>query len=269
MPPHPTREEFDRLINHILGERLVGRPRQGIDTLSAVQNYRTGARLQLGNRIYHYAHAGAAILDSRVVFMENPQDAGLRVIGLAAVAGVSSVTLTVNNTEGPEQDGSVPLNYLEGGTVVLMTALGTYNRGILGNAVKAAGTGTLVVDIDAPTSFAIAITDSTEILASKYARVCLGADTVEGALLSTGVGVPTLTAADGDWLWLQTWGPLWTVTDLTLSVGNDNRSGFVHGDGSIQDFAASGGAFQRAGTVLANAVGGGQGAPFFNLELDP
>ncbi len=269
MPPHPTREEFDRLINHIIGERLVGRPRQDTSELSSVQNYRTGARMQLGPRVFHYAHAGFALPDNRVVFMENPQDGDMQVLGAVAVAGVTSVTLTISAAYGPAQDGSVPVNYLEGGTVVFMTALGIYNRGILRNTVKAAGAGTLVVELDAPTNFALVLTDSTELMASKYARVAPGANTVEGGMLSTGVGVPTRVCVDGDWLWLQTWGPLWTATDLTIGVGNNNRSGFVAGDGSIQDLAGTDAAHQKVGTVLANAVGGGQGAPFFNLEIDP
>ena len=75
-------------------------------------------------------------------------------------------------------------------------------------------------------------------------------------------------------LWFQTWGPLWSATNLTLGVGAQNRSGFVVGDGAIQDYAgivATGGdvEHQKVGHVMANAVGGGQGAPFFNLEIDP
>ncbi len=271
---HITRDEFDTVINHFLGERMPGRPAQGIEALSTVQNYRTGSRLQMIDGVYHYGQAGGALVDNRLSFVENPQDAGMRVLGAAYAAGVTQVLLTLNNTEGPEQDGSVPLNYLVGGTVVFMTALGIYTRGIVGNALKAAGTGTFLVRLDRPTPFALVITDSTEIIASPYAAVVAAANVVEGSQLANAVGRACHVAADGDWLWFKTWGPIWVATNLTLGVGANNRSAYVVGDGAIQDrtgIELTGGAYehQRVGTVMANAVGGGQGAPFVNLEIDP
>lgn len=269
---HPSHAELDLIINHVIGERLTGRPRQDINVVSTVQNYRTGARMQRGARVYHYGHAGGVLVDNRIVFAANPQDAGMNAVAATgvAVAGVRTVTIVLAAGEGPAQDGNMPANYLEGGTIVFMTAAGIYVRGIISNTAVTGGAGGVYnVTLDAPTLGAIVATDSTEVISSKYADIVVGGDTVLGGLLSTGVGVPTLPTVDGDWLWIQTWGPVWTATDLTLSVGNNNRSGFVHGDGTIQDNAGSGNEYQRAGTVMANAIGGGQGAPFVNLELDP
>lgn len=268
---HYTRAEMELVYNHIVGERLPGRGDQLIGITSQTQRFRTGARRQLGNKVYHYAHANGILSDVTGAFIMNPQDAGMRVLGAAYAAGVTQVLLTVNNTEGPAQNGSVPVNYLEGGTVVFMTALGIYVRGIIANAVKAAGTGTFLVTLDAPTSFALVVTDSAEIIASPYARVCNEADTILASELCSVAGIPTRVTVDGDWLWLQTWGPCYVTSALTLGVGNENRLAYFVGNGVLQDWTAVGATadHQIAGFVMANAVGGGQGAPFVWLTLDP
>jgi len=269
---HYTRAEMELVYNHIVGERMPGVGPQSIREASLVKRYRTGARMQVGNMVFHYGHSDGTMVDNRIVFSRNPQDSGMTAIGAAGVAaaGVTTVTVQLAAGGGPAQDGNMPLNHLEGGSIIFMTAAGIYTRGIRTNSAVVGGAGgTMVLTLDAPTLGALVATDSTEIIASKYASVVVGAETIVNSMLCTGVGVPSLVCATQSWLWLQTWGPCWVATELTLGVGNENRSGFVVGNGSIRDFAGASGAAQRAGTVMANAIGGGQGAPFFNLELDP
>ncbi|GAI45191.1 unnamed protein product, partial [marine sediment metagenome] len=60
MVSHPTREEFDTILERFLGQRLVGRPKQAPFFQSEVQNYKIGSRLQgLGGLVWHYCQCGA------------------------------------------------------------------------------------------------------------------------------------------------------------------------------------------------------------------
>jgi len=272
---HYSRAEIARVYDHILGERMPGAGPQDINVASTTQRYRTGSRLQLKDKVYHYAYAFGVMVDNRIVFTRNGQDSGMTAIGAAGVApaGVTTVTVQLAAGGGPAQNGNMPANWLEGGSIIFMTAAGIYVRGILSNTAVIGGAGgTITIVIDRPTLGALVAADSTEFIASKYRSVVVAAETVETGLLSTGVGLPTLVCAAGRWLWLQTWGPTWSATVLTLGTIANDRSGFLAGNnGSIEEFsdASIHGGSQRVGTIMANAIGGGQGAPFFNLELDP
>ncbi|MCJ7744028.1 MAG: hypothetical protein MUO99_05660 [Dehalococcoidales bacterium] len=269
---HYSRAEMELVYNHVLGERLPGVALQSIREASLVKRYITGARMQIGDKVFHYAHADGVMVDNRIVFSRNPQESTMTAIGAGGVApaGVSRVTVRLIAGGGPAQDGNMPVNYLQGGTIVFMTAAGIYVRGILTNTAVVGGAGgAMTITIDAPTLGALVATDSTEFIASRYASVVVAAGCILGAGLNTGVGVPTLVCAAQSWLWLQTWGPSWAATSLTLGVGAGNRSAFVGSDGAIHPFSEETGASQRVGTVGPNAIGGGQGTPFVNLELDP
>ncbi|GAI19304.1 unnamed protein product, partial [marine sediment metagenome] len=206
---HPTKVELDRVINHILGERMPNRPKQGIELVSQVQNYRCGARMQLGAKVYHYGMANGILGPQMGAKVQYEQEVSQQIIGANAAAGVSLITITLANTDGPTFDGLMPANYLEGGTVYVFGALGDFNRGILSNTAVLvnAGTATFNVVLDAPTPVAITVADIAEAMASVYRSMVPFGDCHIGQTWMTVAGIPTMATVAGDWSWVQTWGP--------------------------------------------------------------
>ena len=268
---HYSRTEMAQVFDHILGERMPGAGAQGINVLSTTQNYKIGARMQISNRVYHYGQSGGICLDNQLSFMMNGQDSGMTAIGVGGVApaGATRITIMLANGGGPAQNGAYPANYLAGGSIIFMTAGGIYTRGILSNTAVAAGGGASTITIDAPIINPLIAADSTEVTASRYVRVVPNGDVTDGSQFASAVGLATLPCVAEDYLWFQTWGPVWFGMNLTIGVAGNNRVGYVAADGSAHPLATGGAEWQKAGTLINNAIGGGQGAPFLNLELDP
>lgn len=268
---HYSRAEMAQVYDHVLGERMPGMGPQDIGVVSVVKRYRTGARMQIGDKVFHYGQAGGICLDNQLSFMMNGQDSPMTAILAGGVAplGVSRVTIMLANGGGPAQNGAWPVNYLEGGSVIFMTAGGIYIRGIRTNTVVAAGGGATTITIDRPTLAALIAADSTEVSCSRYATIVPPGGVTDGSAFANAVGLATVPCAANDWLWFQTWGPCWFGMDATIGVAAQNRIAYVAPDGSAHALATAGAEWQKAGTLVNNAIGGGQGAPFLNLELDP
>ena len=274
----PSRAEIAQITSSEFGAILPGMSEQGIYIASNSKNYEIGARLRLGSRTYHYAMAGGTLNPNMGAKIKNPQDVSQEDIGAEADAGVSTITLTLDNTDGPTYNGLLPANYLKGGILVVFAALGTFIRGITGNSAVTvnAGTATFTVTLDAPTPVAITTSDKAEAMASPYANVVAATDTKLGTGFAATIGVPTVAATVGQYCWLQTWGPCWVSPHANVGVADTDKAVYFVGDGSFghgnEDNPGAikqGLAAQYAGFVLANDKGGGQGAPFVMLMIDP
>ena len=272
---HYSRTEMEQVYNHFVGERLPGRGVQGINVVSRTQRYEIGSRLQLGNKVYHYAFVGvgatglAAHMGAKV---RNQQDIGFSGLpaGGAAPAGSWSLLLTIGAGDGPAQNGSFPANYLRHGTIVLRTVATNFNRGILSHPAKAAGAGTLRIQLDAPTPVNLIVGNQQEAIANRYAQVVHQSMCVASVSWQPVVGFPTVDAIAGDYLWLQTWGPCCCIGAVTVGGAPDQITAYVDSNAALAPFATHGGIQQIIGTVLASGVvAGGQGAPFVDLHLDP
>ncbi len=268
---HPTKAEMDRIINNILGERMPGRPKQGVETVSQVQNYRCGARMQLGAKVYHYGMANGILVVQMGAKVENEQEVSQQIIGANAPAGSNVISITLANTDGPAFDGLLPANYLEGGHVYVFGALGDFNRGILSNTaiIVNAGTATCLVTLDAPTPVAITVADNAEAIASVYRSLVPFGGTHIGNTWMTVAGIPTMATVAGDWTWLQTWGPCFVAPAPEVGDAAEDLQVYFGGDGAARDFAGATGDNQTVGHILKTAIGGGQGLPFICLEIDP
>jgi len=113
----------------------------------------------------------------------------------------------------------------------------------------------------------VADTMHGECMASPYLNVQATADSISSVM-----GIPTLVATVGQYLWLQTWGPVWIAPQGEVSIGNNNRNVVFRHDGSIDEYDATDAytiKAQHAGFVLANAPGGSQGAAFIFLQIAP
>lgn len=269
---HYSRAEMEQVYDHIVGERMPGVGPQEIGVLSTVKRYRIGARMQVGDKVYHYGLSAGVCLDNTLAFMMNGQDSPMTAIGAggAVGAGATRVTIVLGGGGGPLQNGAYPLNYLEGGSVIFFAAGGLCTRGIKSSTLVAAGGGACTIVVDRPIPFALIAADTTEVTASRYAQVVpWGGVAAPGSAFGTAIGLASLPSAALDYLWYQTWGPIWIATDIALGIAAQNRIGYVAPDGSIHRLATAGAEWQKAGTLICTAIGGAQGAPFMNLEIDP
>ncbi len=242
------------------------------------QVYPIGFRYVLGGKVYHYAEAGGTLSPNMGAKKKDPQEVSQENIGANAAAGVKSIVLKLDNTDGPTYNGLLPANYLRNGFVVVFAALGTFVRQITSSTAVTnnTGTATFTITLDAPTPVAITTADVAEAMASPYAKVVAAPNTKLATGFCPVVGVPTVVAVSGQFLWLQTWGPCWVSPHANVGVADSDAAVFFAGDGSFgQGKEPTPGAVdygdvaQPAGYVLAHDKGNGQGAPFVMLMLDP
>ncbi len=251
---------------------------QDIDKASTSQVYPIGFGLKRRKNVFHYAYAGSTLAPGMGAKIKNPQEVSQTVLGAAASAGSRSIVLGLDNTDGPTYNGLLPANYLKGGQVVVFAALGTFVRQILSNTAVTVNGGIayFTVTLDAPIPVAVAVTDVAEAIASPYACVVDAAHTKLGTGFAATIGVPTVAAVSGQFLWLATAGPWWVSPHAQVGVADSDKMAFFVGDGSLgQGKEVSPGGVdagiieQHAGFVLANDKGSGQGAPFIMLNIDP
>jgi hypothetical protein len=179
---------------------------QNINVLSAIQRYPLGCRLQVGERVFRYAHiraAGAAGVRGRVAVCT---DAGLnRAANLGAiVAGAYTVNWTVVGA-------NLALNQLRGGYILMQ---GGFVHKIRSNTAGNIG-AVIVLTLYEPFQAIEALPAGRYglLLESPYANVDIF--TATGAGRAMGVYVAETVA--NQFTWLQTWGPAGIIaTPATL-----------------------------------------------------
>jgi hypothetical protein len=187
---------------------------------------------------------------------------------ICGAVGSRVVTITIASGDGRAADGVVAKDELKGGYIVLNNQGSSAQcRCILGNTAVASGGGTTIVTLDGPlTAAVVASTTYTEILLNPYAFVeIFGGSNAE---YQSAIGVPAVTATVGQYVWLQTWGPLWVVPGGNTTPGdsvNDREVVFV-GDGSINGSAhiTNENGYQVAGFIMDS---GSTTPPFIMLQI--
>jgi len=221
-------------------------------------------------RVFHYAKAGNVLdcgLGARHGFQ---QDIGLSAIAADAVAGEYNIIVTVAGGDGRRLGGTILLNELVGGNIVIFTAdmTTTMNRRVVANTAVVGAGGPMTVTLDRPLSVNLALaTDHAEIIASRYLDVLGGLGGTDRQMV---VGMPPIAATLGQYLWLQTWGPCWITPAVGHFATQESSLAMFRANGSISEFDETdpvAGTQQIAGTVITPGIGGGQGAPFINLMI--
>jgi hypothetical protein len=238
-----------------------------------VPAYPIGARHALDLRVFHYARAGGVLTPDFAAKNANFQHVTWAVVAPAAI-GARAVVVTVGATDGAARNGAIGLNELAGGYAAFFPAIANQamNRRIISNTAVAAPGGAMTVVVDKPLTVALTAVSRFECIASIFSNVQI--TPVDSTYCSV-VGVPTINAIAGQFLWIQTWGPLWTNADLVVSVGINNRAVGFGPDGNMHPIVAAD-AFnttqgQRAGFALdnGNTAAHLQGSPFVFLQLFP
>ena len=173
----------------------------------------------------------------------------------AQVAGDKSITFASQ---------TVDKDALRGGYLVIyLSATNILQRGIIGNT---AGAGTTItVYLDAALTVDIAAATFCEALGNLYGNV-LGAST-HGEYTSI-VGVPTMPATIGQYVWVQTWGVLWLAgtTGIGANTTYERQLVFVGGGAVESHYAHVGDSAQNAGFII-QLDSGGAGPPFIMLQI--
>jgi len=257
-----------------LGERLGGSVGQTLgSTPSTTQYYDLGTRAVTGDgRVFRYAKAGATLISGYGCECYGSQHIAYATLTAATAAGGNSVTFSAAATDGPagggaSGDGAIAADEMKGGYIIIMDSDGTsaQNRMITGNTVTAAGGGTITVTFDEPTYVALTTSDHVECMASPYRDV---RSTTYGH--ASIVGVPTIPATVGQYLWIQTWGACWVTPQPRVSTELYQDQLVFRHDGTVDAHVYSDANVtqaQHAGFVLAHAHGGGQGACFVMLQI--
>lgn len=239
-----------------------------VDTL---QKYDIGQIIHLGDKAFAYSCAKGIVAPNMGCKPYNHQDLTNQTLHAAAVTGDTQIWVHTSSNDGIA--GVFTADFLKGGQVVVFPAAGamyTFTRGIVASSAVASASEILLT-LDAPIPYDLTTSATAEAIRSPWAQVCQSQGTapaIDQGLCSC-VGVPTLYATDGKYLWLQTWGFCWISPTATLGNStNNNRGAWFQGDGSVGDHAHLDNAIgQYAGWVAANDYGGGQGAPFVYLMI--
>ncbi len=239
---------------------------QDYDVASDTQHYRIGSRMQVDERVFYYGSAGNTLIPD-----VGAKNAYTQCVGFAALPTVltlaASYTLivTVAGTDGIAGNGNIGLNELRNGWIVIFMPNAAINRRVVGNTLVAGG-GPMTVTMDRPLGVDVPNTEHAEIMHSPYKSVIQSVNDIYSV-----VGMAPVAATVGQFVWLQTWGPVWAAAQGVVGVGANKKVVFRN-DGSLDEFDPADIATyhaQTAGYVLCPSRTGGQGAPFFQLQLAP
>jgi len=268
-----TRDEWDLIGENVLGKRIRGMPVQHYDEASDHKNYELGSRLVVDDRSFRYGRAGNNLDCQFGAHIGFGQDVNFRDVTVdAAAAGKYSLVVTVTADDGRLGTGEFAVNELRGGYIIIFPdgMADVINRRVVSNSAVAAPGGVMTVTIDRPLPVNLTPAPHAEIIACPYLDVLLG-NYDRHAIM----GMPPVAATAGQYLWLQTWGPVWCVPGGVTWATADCCMAMFAGNGGIEAFDEAlpvVGTDQMAGyimTPLPAASGGGSGAPFLWLMLAP
>ncbi len=247
----------------IYGDLLVGGSYQGIHEASDTQNYDIGIRRVdlIDGETRHYAKAGATLNCDLGCEPYNTQHVAYTTLAESALAEATSVVIDVAGGDGVLADGAIGLNELKNGYLVVFPhSDNSFVRRITGNtATTGAGEMTLTLAYPIPVALTLNVSHC-ECMASPFLDIRSGSSATKSIIAQ-----PDVAATIGQFLWVKTDGVFWIAPHAEVSVGNNNRQTVFRHDGSLDEVDcddANVDRAQRFGYVLANAAGGGQGAPF-------
>jgi len=253
----------------IYGGLITGQTVQELATApSTTQRHEIGARMMTKDgRVFRYAKAGATLNADLGCSPYEEQEVAYTTIAAAAALGATTIILDVQSGDGIADDGVIAVDSLVNGYVVVFPHNeDAFTRLITGNTVTAAaGEMTLTLLNGIPVALDAGDVDHGECMASPYADVRSSTSNTKSV-----VGIPSWAATVGQFLWIQTWGPVWVAPQGTVSVGNNHRQVVFRHDGSIDDHDYNDAVVtqaQHAGFVLKQGNGGGQGAAFIMLQI--
>jgi len=265
-----TRNDWNAQFEDFLGERMPGRPPQGVREESAIQNYKIGARRRYRNWTFHYAGASVAI----------PSVSGkFRLAGaLTPMLAANEILLTVAAAAGQKlvviPDAASPLNYYQGGTIECWPSVaGTFEFHRIMSSTVSDGVN-VVLTLEDNLDNALAIGDMVAPMPSPYYAV--GPMGAAYAGRQQAIGLPLIPVTVNNYAWFITYGEVFLSCQ---AAGWPEDAGFCMDvfawqDGTIAHLAAWGaGTYDGAGTspqrVGYGLYSGDYGTGRVMLQLDP
>lgn len=187
---------------------------QGIYETSTTQKHRIGERLQLGNRTFRYASAGAA-LSAGFVAQQAPFGGATTTLqitcALTVAAAVGDTKIYVNALTTAQTANT----FAEGWAAVwdATTAGVSYLYHIKSNsALATTGTSSYITIYD-EVHIALATADQMNLITSPYKGVVVAEAT---SATGSALGIAPVAVASGSYFWLQTYGPAAVYTVAAL-----------------------------------------------------
>lgn len=212
--------------NLVAGELRVGNvpADYGVYGTGTVQKFELGTRYRIGDQVFRYAKAGAALKGGYGAFNYSQFlqiDAGT--LGGVAI-GDTTVKFTVDVGTTP-----IARNQLVGGYFCQPDATNPQFRKIIGQKGSGATGAVIKLMLDGPITRTMVTTSFMEILPNPYYDVRHNAGEMGSVM-----GVPTTVIAASSYGWLQTWGPCWvTPTAVGIGGGVNDRTVIFVGNGAI------------------------------------
>ena len=248
------------------------------------QKYPAGTIIRRGFKTFVYSYAGgtihtywgaykkkltnaAAVAPTQKTAAEMAASYPGEILASGA-AGSKYVAITIDSVIGHLVTGALWANELAGGEIVIGNGSNQYpqQRTIVSHPALAAA-GTLVVKLDAPLERAVtAATTTIENMENPFNY--MKADGLSDGYDSF-LGMATVEAVNGQWFWLQTYGPRWITSDTHTCDSSMDRSIAFQANGSVvssNDVTMESG-FQLAGFALDSSTNGGSNAPMVFLTL--
>lgn len=259
----------------------VDYPYLGIYAAESTQRYILGTRyITWDGRVFRYASAGDTLSSAHGCWSGDWQ----AVVQWAQFPttheiGANPIHITTRTTyHGIAFDGVFAEDDLAGGFIALFTGAAgveALNYGIIGNDALAAA-GTLAIYLDHPLRSKITLaTGSAEAIFSPYRHMHrIAAGEPNSCVRHPVMGVPMSAPVDGDYCWLQTWGPIHISTpDASVGSAVNNFKLVWRHDGSVEDASTTAlGMQQHAGFTLFQDYDDGtpaQATPFMMLQISP
>lgn len=232
--------------------------------------YEIGTRLVTGDgRVFRYAKAAAACKAKYGAKYMREEAISYTAATLAQAVGDTTVKCTVAGTDGAAGGGVIAADELVGGFICIYNSGDTIrqHRGIIGNT--AAASSSITITLDGPLVTAVTLSTSAfEVLGNPYNGVQYTNNTYSSVM-----GVAMVEATTGQYLWIQTWGPICTTPgSATPAPGADAEERAVQfdGEGSLICYAdGSSKDRQEAGFIIQQDSAAAGGPPFIMLQISP
>ena len=243
-----------------------------------VKQYTPGTRLITADgRVFRYAKATSITSSTNfgLKFWDKLVD-GIAYTAPLQTQAVDDMTITVDAGAA----AVVAKDELRGGYIIVHTHGDSYNqnRFIVSNTLADAN-GYTTITVDMPWTIAITTSFGVEVLQNPYAsvRVKQASHGGGGDGYSSVAGMPMCkTTIANQYLWLQTWGPIWinpqgaSLQDAGLAT--DERQLVFDYEGSVAvvgDAVNTTVSMQHAGFIIDRTAAGASGPPLVMLQISP
>ena len=236
------------------------------------EKYNIGDRVVLPDgRVFRYAKATNIVTSTKygLKFWNRIADGIGALLAQGQAVGDTSIKIAAAGVTEDE---------FRGGYIIIHVGTIPQYRGVIGNTVTDSA-GNIIVYLDASLTTAVTVANWTEILQSPYSSVHFGGTV--GDDYSSVAGIPTvITAAANQYVWVQTWGPIWINphgASLTGAgtLGGEHKLVFdFEGSVCIEDDVNHGGAadtdeHQLAGFIIDRRAAVTEGPPLVMLSISP